>query len=105
MTLDELPEAFAAARVTASTAAIYPRASTPRNTCRYCGRFWKAVPGTRIDGHARCVVGVAFQHAVHELRWNDPALTRHRIGEVCGVSSSVVSAWTTNVDERIARTA
>lgn len=104
MTLAELPDAYHAARETASNAARHTAGATPRNTCRYCGKFWKPFAGTRADGHAKCNTTLAFQRAVYELWRRDLALSRDRIGEICGVSYSVVSAWIAHV-KRIGRAA
>jgi hypothetical protein len=92
MTLDELPEAYRAARAAAIASA--PLAEPQRNTCRYCGRHWIRHISSINDGHARCIVTAEFLAAVGALWWSTPGLTRDAIAAACGVTKSTVWRWT-----------
>lgn len=43
----------------------YPGAEP--NTCRYCGRHWRQWTGSKLDGHAACIVTEDFKLRVAEL--------------------------------------
>lgn len=94
MTLDQLPQLYAAARVTAASA---PTVREPQpGVCRYCRRFWRPWPATRhatLDGHAKCVVGPEFRAELTRAWWADPTLTISAIATACDVSVSTVACW------------
>lgn len=63
------------------------------NTCRYCGRHWRQWAGSKLDGHAACIVTEDFkQHLMVLLR--APEVTYAAIANVIGVTPSVVRSWT-----------
>lgn len=99
MILLDLPSAFAAARAEASAAARGVVEDAPPNTCRYCGRYLHQWPDARIDGHAKCIVGLAFQRAVYNLWRTDHRVTMKTIAETLGVSLNVVYRWRANVEK------
>lgn len=65
----------------------------PPNTCRYCERHWQRYTGSKLDGHAACVVTEDFKQYVKQLL-HSPAVTYAAIAEVIGVSIAVVRSWT-----------
>lgn len=74
-------------------------APAQRNTCSYCGRFWIPFGGSRLAGHATCVVSEQFQRLV-EVRWRcDPRLTFGAIARTLGVSTATVVAWVRNAEQ------
>lgn len=94
MTLAELPQLYAAARVTAASAPTV-RSAQP-GVCRYCGSFWRPWPATQhqtLDGHAKCVVTAEFRAELTRAWWADPALTIRAIARACDVSVSTVACW------------
>lgn len=93
MTLADLRELFENARIEAVTSARFTRASCPANTCRYCGLWWVPVFGTRLDGHARCIVPLDFIEAVTSLWRSDPKLTVQAIADALDVSKATVTSW------------
>jgi len=63
------------------------------NTCRYCGKHWRQWTGSKLDGHAACIVTDDFkQQLVGLLR--SPHVTYKAIADAIGVTSSVVRSWT-----------
>lgn len=92
ITIADLAAAFVDARTAASLTAVFPSASVPPKTCRYCGKYWLSWAGTHLNGHARCAVSLDFQRAVLTLYRSSPATVK-QIAEVCGVSASNVAAW------------
>lgn len=76
------------ARVLATAA---PAESTPANVCRYCGKF-RNYSATKMDGHARCYVGLEFMQLVDEaLRPAD--VTVRMIADALGVTRAAVDTW------------
>jgi len=98
MTLADLPRLYAAARAEASAGKPVVE-DVPPDTCRYCGKHLHLWPGTRISGHARCIVPLSFQRAVYELWRGDPSVTMKSIAQACDVSSNVVYRWRANVEK------
>ena len=63
------------------------------DTCRYCGKRWRRWVGSKLDGHAACIVTEDFkQHVAALLR--APEVTYQAIGDAIGVTPSVVRSWT-----------
>lgn len=90
-----LRDAFHTANMIVSQRALwcsgYPGA-TP-NTCRYCGRHWRQWAGSKLDGHAACIVTEDFkQRLIGLLR--SPNVTYTAIANAIGVTPSVVRSWT-----------
>lgn len=96
MTLDAiaLRDAFHVSRMIASQGARwcadFPGAEA--NTCRYCGRHWRRWNGSKLDGHAACIVTDDFKLYVTELL-SSSTVTYAAIAEIIGVSPSVVRSW------------
>ncbi|HSX22310.1 MAG TPA: hypothetical protein VLE97_05995 [Gaiellaceae bacterium] len=69
----------------------YPGAEP--NTCRYCGRHWRQWTGSKLDGHAACIVTDDFKKQLVELL-RSPQVTYRAIADAIGVSQAVVRSWT-----------
>lgn len=65
----------------------------PADTCRYCGKYWRQWTGSKLDGHAACIVTPDFKRHVGELL-RDPHVSYSAIGNAIGVTPSVVRSWT-----------
>ena len=61
--------------------------------CRYCGKYWRQWAGSKLDGHAKCIVDDEFKRWLRELL-RDPAMTYGRIADAIGVTAVVVRSWT-----------
>jgi len=90
-----LRDEFRYANMIASQRALwcegYPGAE--RNTCRYCGKHWRQWAGSKLDGHAACIVTEDFkQHLVEILR--SPTMTYRKIADTIGMTPAVVRSWT-----------
>lgn len=70
----------------------YPGAEP--NTCRYCGKHWQPWAGSKLDGHAACLVTEDFKQRVGDLLRSSPTVTYGKIAEAIGVSAAVVRSWT-----------
>lgn len=69
----------------------YPGAEP--NTCRYCGRWWRQWAGSKLDGHAACIVTKDFKQRVTDLL-RSPTVSYQSIAKAIGVSPAVVRSWT-----------
>jgi len=85
-----LREEFLAARRLAQQQALGDSARS--GICRYCGQTWHPFAGSRLDGHAACLVGKSFKLRVGELL-RMPTVTYAAVAEVLGVSYGVVRSW------------
>jgi hypothetical protein len=92
LTIDQLPDAYAKALAEALAAASSPEAGP--GLCRYCGVRWIPLPGSKLTGHALCVVTPEFRAALEEMYRASPKLTRQALAYLLGVSISTVVAWT-----------
>lgn len=90
-----LRDAFRLSNLAASQRALwcsgYPGAEP--NTCRYCGRHWRQWTGSKLDGHAACIVTDDFKRQLVELL-RSPQVTYKVIADAIGVSQAVVRSWT-----------
>ena len=93
-----LAEEFAAARIEASNTARFTAASCPPKTCRYCGKHWTRWPGSKLDGHSKCIVPVTFQDRLAAI----PSTTKggQAIAAELGVTYSVYRSWTCPISMR-----
>jgi hypothetical protein len=64
------------------------------NTCRYCGGHWRRWTGSKLDGHAACVVTEDFKQRLVEMLGASPEITYAAIAEAIGMSPAVVRSWT-----------
>ena len=69
----------------------YPGAEP--NTCRYCGKHWRQWAGSKLDGHAACIVTEDFKQQLAELL-RSSTVTYAAVASAIGVTSSVVRSWT-----------
>lgn len=67
--------------------------SIPSRSCRYCGKHRGSWAGSRLDGHALCVVGDEFKVFVGQQMRAHCRLTYAVVAQAVGVSHSVVRAW------------
>lgn len=67
--------------------------AVPPNTCRYCGQHWRRWIGSKLDGHAACVVTDDFKHRLADLL-RSPMVTYVLVAEAIGSTPSVVRSWT-----------
>jgi hypothetical protein len=103
MTLADLRAAFDADRATLQLAASDPNLIPP-NTCRYCGLAWWHWAGSKLDGHAQCVVSAEFKRAVLELKTSGledgTLVTYKQIAGALDVSIAIVRAWVAPIAAR-----
>ena len=98
LTFDEaaLRDAFLSSRATAAQGARwasgYPGAEP--DTCRYCGQRWHQWAGSKLDGHAACVVTSDFKQRLVDMLRSSPEVTYAKVADVLGVTLAVVRAWT-----------
>ena len=64
------------------------------NTCRYCGRHWRQWTGSKLDGHAACIVTDDFKQHLSGLFRSNPGMTYDAIATAIGVTPAVVRSWT-----------
>jgi hypothetical protein len=90
-----LRDAFRFSNMTASQRALwcsdYPGAEP--NTCRYCGKHWRQWAGSKLDGHAACIVTEDFKQRLAELFRASPGMTYTAVASAIGVSPSVLRSW------------
>jgi len=86
--LAKLRTAYEADRA-ARDGASPPTATT--NRCRYCGRGWRRLMGSKFDGHVTCIVSSKFIDDVVDVL--DSGVTYEAVAEALGISSQVVRAW------------
>lgn len=60
--------------------------------CRYCGKWWRKWNGSRLDGHAKCVVGSEFKQYLRTTLMHT-SVSFMKISERLGVTESVVRSW------------
>jgi hypothetical protein len=65
----------------------------PPLTCRYCGKHWKRWAGSKLDGHAACIVTDDFKEHLSEIL-RSPTVSYQEIADAIGVTPSVIRAWT-----------
>lgn len=61
-------------------------------SCRYCGLPWRPWAGTKLDGHAVCVVPPHVQDFAYHLA-STGCVTTNRLAVRFSVSPSTVMAW------------
>ena len=88
---DEFHHANMVASQRARWCSGYPGAEP--NTCRYCGRHWRQWAGSKLDGHAACIVTEDFKQRLTALL-RSPRVTYQAIADAIGVTPSVVRSWT-----------
>jgi hypothetical protein len=93
--VDALRDEFHCARMIASQRARWDASDpgAPPNTCRYCGKHWRRWVGSKLDGHAACIVTDDFKRRVGVLL-RSPTVTYEAIGRAIDVTPAVVRSWT-----------
>ncbi len=94
----ELPSSFANLRVMYDTDrgerlrdARHPRVC-PAGICRYCGKHWRHWAGSKLDGHAQCMVSFSFKQHLAALLFNS-TVSFQVVADALGVSQSTIRAW------------
>lgn len=91
-----LRDAFRLSNMTASQRARccagHPGADP--DTCRYCGKRWRPWAGSKLDGHAACVVTEDFKQQLAEVLRSSPTMTYVALAKALGVTPGMVRAWT-----------
>jgi hypothetical protein len=97
MTFDAtaLRDAFRNSNMECSRRALWCRdyPGAPPNTCRYCGKSWRQWAGSKLDGHAACIVTDGFKQQLMEVL-KPSTVTYQMIADAIGMSPSVVRSWT-----------
>lgn len=90
----ELRDAFHAAKLVASQRARWAAGDpgAPADTCRYCGRPRQHRFGSKLDGHAACIVTEDFKRLVGEVL-RSPTATNAKVAAVLGVTPGIVRSW------------
>lgn len=93
--LAEIRDRYFASRLVVSQRARWDASDpgAPPDTCRYCGKHWRKWAGSKLDGHAKCVVDEDFKARLRELL-RDPMLTFGAVAAALDVTPSVVRSWT-----------
>lgn len=98
MTFDacKLRDDFRFANMTMSQRALwcsgYPGAEP--DMCRYCGKHWRQWAGSKLDGHAACIVTPEFKRRLADLLRSSPGVTYASVAVAIGVTTAVVRSWT-----------
>jgi hypothetical protein len=89
-----LREEFIAARQQALAQARWSAddPKVPPDVCRYCGRHWQRRAGSRLDGHAACIVPEDFKQRVGDLLRPAP-MTYAVIADALDVTPNIVRSW------------
>lgn len=69
-----------------------PFADVLPSECRYCGKYRGSWQGSKLDGHALCLVSPEFRHAL-AVAMRDPRLTYDLVAQTLGVPKTTVRAW------------
>ena len=91
-----LRDAFRFSNMTASQRALWcsDHPGAEPNTCRYCGRHWRQWAGSKLDGHAACIVTEDFKQRISEILRASPGTTYATIASAIDVTPAVVRSWT-----------
>ena len=71
--------------------ALHP-SECPAGICRYCGKHWRHWAGSKLDGHAQCMVSFSFKQHLAALLFNS-TVSFQVVADALGVSQSTVRAW------------
>jgi hypothetical protein len=83
---------FYLSQAKASERAEWSVKDCPANKCRYCGKPWRVWAGSKLDGHAKCIVTEDYKQTLRVLL-SSPKVTYQEVADVIGVSSSVLRSW------------
>lgn len=91
----ELFVAFQISSVTASQRALWgaDHPALPPGTCRYCGKPRQKWTGSKLDGHAACIVTEDFKRRVGDVLRTSPRLTYAAIAKLLNVTPGIVRSW------------
>lgn len=94
--MEDLATAYAHSHDIADKTAI----SDVAGKCRYCGAGWIPWPGTRLNGHARCVVTADFQDELWRLWLRSKELSLAVASQLCGVPQGYIKSWLAHAERR-----
>lgn len=63
------------------------------SVCRYCAGRWQRWEGSKLDGHAACVVTEAFKIQLAEVMRANPSISIKQVASVLDMSSQIVRSW------------
>lgn len=91
----ELFVAFHVSSTTASQRALWgpDHPALPPGTCRYCGKPRQKWTGSKLDGHAACIVTENFKRRVGLVLRSSPRLTYKDIAKLLDVTPGIVRSW------------
>lgn len=95
LSLETIAELFKKARVEAQLGhAPTPDHGMPgKEWCPYCGGWWRKWPGSKLDGHAACIVPQWFKDNLSREMRSRADLRYADVAAAIGVSTSVVRSW------------
>ena len=95
--LDSIRAMFDLARAEVCRQALHQTtAELPEKTCRYCGFYWAKWSGSKLDGHAKCIVTDEFKREI-AAAIRDTLISYESIAERLDVSYAVVRSWVGHV--------
>lgn len=62
-------------------------------SCKYCGDFWQHWNGSKLDGHAKCMVPPWFKAELRAALKNAATVSYTDVANALGVSLAVVRSW------------
>lgn len=94
-TLDQIRDRYIAARRSQAQRARWDSSDpgAQPNTCRYCGRHWRKWTGSKLDGHAACIVDDDFKRWLREVI-SAPELTYAVVADALDLTVAIVRSWT-----------
>lgn len=66
---------------------------TDPKKCRYCQKTRQTYAGCTLDGHAKCLVSVAFMDRMFRVMHADPRLSYGTVAHAFGLTVPVVRGW------------
>jgi hypothetical protein len=66
-----------------------------REMCPYCGEWWRKWNGSKLDGHAACMVPQWFKDDLRKELASRADVSYADVAKALGVSLSVIRSWCT----------
>ncbi len=64
-----------------------------RGPCRYCGKPWNRWRGSKLDGHALCLVSPEIRDEIVRIVSGSVHIAINDVADRLGISRSVFRAW------------
>lgn len=96
LSLDAIRELYAKARAEAVAAAKHDPLEAgwaERQICPYCGEWWRKWNGSRLDGHAACIVPQWFKTNLRAELAPRADITFMEVAKALDLSVAVVRSW------------